>query len=176
VGGALCFLVGSGYESLRELLHIVWPELATYLLLLAGLGAVLATVAVRSALLLGINVRRDFLYSATVLAALLAALLILTGGLVGFDDARSRWLIVGLVAVLTPFHPLSDRMRDWLDGAFFSAAVREERAAARAYIEALATPPALIKLLNDHAVKAARSPEVSERVTREGAEVVASTP
>jgi tripartite-type tricarboxylate transporter receptor subunit TctC len=39
-----------------------------------------------------------------------------------------------------------------------------------------ATPPALIKLLNEHAVKAARAPEVAERVTREGAEVVASTP
>ena len=39
-----------------------------------------------------------------------------------------------------------------------------------------ATPPALIKLLNEHAVKAARSPEVTERVTREGADVVASTP
>ncbi len=37
-------------------------------------------------------------------------------------------------------------------------------------------PPALIRLLNEHAVKAARTPEVSERVTREGAEVVASTP
>jgi tripartite-type tricarboxylate transporter receptor subunit TctC len=39
-----------------------------------------------------------------------------------------------------------------------------------------ATPPALIKLLNEHAVKAARAPEVTERVTREGADVVASTP
>ena len=39
-----------------------------------------------------------------------------------------------------------------------------------------ATPPTLIKLLNEHAVKAARAPEVAERVTREGAEVVASTP
>jgi tripartite-type tricarboxylate transporter receptor subunit TctC len=39
-----------------------------------------------------------------------------------------------------------------------------------------ATPPALIKLLNEHAVRAARTPEVNDRVTREGAEVVASTP
>jgi hypothetical protein len=142
VGGALCFLGGSGYQSLRELLHATWPELATYLLLLTGLGAVLATVAVRSGMLLGVDVRRDFLSSATVLAGLLAALLILVGGLIGFDDARARWLIIGLVAVLTPFHPLSDRMREWLDSVFFSAAVRDERAAARAYIGALATPPA----------------------------------
>ena len=39
-----------------------------------------------------------------------------------------------------------------------------------------ATPPAIIKLLNEHAVRAARSPEVTERVTREGASVVASSP
>ncbi len=142
VGGALCFLVGSGYESLRELQHAAWPEFVTYLLLLTGLGAVLATVAVRSALLLGIDVRRDFLYSATVLVALLAALLGLAGGLIGFDDARGRWLIIGLLAVITPFNPLSDRVREWLDRVFFTDAVREERAAARAYIGALATPPA----------------------------------
>ncbi len=142
VGGALCFLAGGGYESLRELLRAAWPELVAYLLLLTGLGAVLATIAVRSALLLGIDVRRDFLYSGTVLVALVAALLGLTGGLVGFDDARNRWLIIGLVVVITPFHPLSDRMGEWLDRVFFSTAVREERAAARAYIGALATPPA----------------------------------
>jgi len=39
-----------------------------------------------------------------------------------------------------------------------------------------ATPPAIIKLLNEHAIRAARSPEVTERVTREGASVVASSP
>ena len=141
VGGALCFLAGSGYESLRELLHASWPELVTYLLLLTGLGAVLATIAVRSALLLGIDVRRDFLYSATGLVALVAALLGLSLGLIGFDNARGRWLIIGLVVVITPFHPLSDRMRGWLDRVFFSTAVQEERAAARAYIGALATLP-----------------------------------
>lgn len=39
-----------------------------------------------------------------------------------------------------------------------------------------ATPPALIKLLNDHVVRAARSPEVSQRVVNDGVEIVASTP
>jgi tripartite-type tricarboxylate transporter receptor subunit TctC len=39
-----------------------------------------------------------------------------------------------------------------------------------------ATPPALIKLLNEHVVKAARAPEVSARVINDGVEVVASTP
>ena len=39
-----------------------------------------------------------------------------------------------------------------------------------------ATPPAIIRLLNEHVVKAARSPVAAERLTRDGAEVVASTP
>jgi tripartite-type tricarboxylate transporter receptor subunit TctC len=39
-----------------------------------------------------------------------------------------------------------------------------------------ATPQPLIKLLHEHVVRAARAPEVTERVTREGAEVIASTP
>ena len=33
-----------------------------------------------------------------------------------------------------------------------------------------------MKLLHEHAVKAARAADVAERVTREGAEVIASTP
>ena len=39
-----------------------------------------------------------------------------------------------------------------------------------------ATPPAIIRLLNEHVVKAARSSVAAERLTRDGAEVVASTP
>ena len=38
------------------------------------------------------------------------------------------------------------------------------------------TPPPIVRLLNEHIVKAARSPEVAERFAREGAEVVANTP
>jgi tripartite-type tricarboxylate transporter receptor subunit TctC len=38
------------------------------------------------------------------------------------------------------------------------------------------TPQPILKLLNEHAVRAARAPEVIERVTRDGAEVVAGTP
>jgi tripartite-type tricarboxylate transporter receptor subunit TctC len=38
------------------------------------------------------------------------------------------------------------------------------------------TPAAIVTRLNEHIVKAARSPEISERFAREGAEVVASTP
>jgi tripartite-type tricarboxylate transporter receptor subunit TctC len=38
------------------------------------------------------------------------------------------------------------------------------------------TPPAIVKVLNEHIVKAARTPDVSEHFTREGSEVIASTP
>ncbi len=38
------------------------------------------------------------------------------------------------------------------------------------------TPQAIIQQLHEHVVKAARAPEVSERIAREGAEIVASTP
>ncbi len=39
-----------------------------------------------------------------------------------------------------------------------------------------ATPQAIIKLLNEHVVKAARSPVVADRVARDGAEVAATSP
>jgi tripartite-type tricarboxylate transporter receptor subunit TctC len=38
------------------------------------------------------------------------------------------------------------------------------------------TPPAIVTRLNEHIVKAARAPDVSERFAREGAEVIASSP
>ena len=38
-----------------------------------------------------------------------------------------------------------------------------------------ATPPAITALLNEHLVKAVRSPELAERYTREGADVIASS-
>jgi tripartite-type tricarboxylate transporter receptor subunit TctC len=38
------------------------------------------------------------------------------------------------------------------------------------------TPGAIVRLLNEHIVKAARAPDVAERFTREGADVAASTP
>ena len=38
------------------------------------------------------------------------------------------------------------------------------------------TPPAIVRTLNEHVVRAARSPEVADRFVRDGAEVIASTP
>jgi tripartite-type tricarboxylate transporter receptor subunit TctC len=40
----------------------------------------------------------------------------------------------------------------------------------------VATPAPIIKILNEHIVRAARSPDITERFTKDGAEVVASTP
>ncbi len=40
----------------------------------------------------------------------------------------------------------------------------------------VATPAPIIKILNEHIVRAARSPDITERFTKDGAEVVASSP
>lgn len=141
LAGALCFLLGAGYESLRQLLHSGWSEFPGWLLLVVGLGAVGGTVGVQSNLLLGRDVRRDFLYNFTGLIVLLVPYLAISGALVGFDDTRHRLLALLLTALITTGHTLYDRARERLDAAFFSPPVREERAAARAYVEALATQP-----------------------------------
>ena len=39
-----------------------------------------------------------------------------------------------------------------------------------------ATPAAVVKILNEHMVRAARSPDVVERFAKDGAEIVASSP
>ncbi|NDF66609.1 MAG: hypothetical protein EB142_01820, partial [Actinobacteria bacterium] len=39
-----------------------------------------------------------------------------------------------------------------------------------------ATPQAIVTRLNEHVVKAARARDISERLAKEGAEIVASTP
>ena len=39
-----------------------------------------------------------------------------------------------------------------------------------------ATPPAIVRVLNEHIVRAARAPDVSESFARDGSEVIASTP
>jgi hypothetical protein len=140
--GACCFLAGAGYEAVRKLAAASWDEVPSFLLLIAGLGAVGATVVVRSALLLGRDVRRDFLYNFAGMLALLVPFLLITTPLVGFDDGRRRLLALALAALFTVGHTTYNRVREWLDTAFFTPDVREERAAARAYLEALAVPPA----------------------------------
>lgn len=140
--GALLFLIATVYIALRFLLNSDWAETPPYVLLLAGLGAVGAAVAVRSALLLGRDVRRDFLYSFTVVAVLLALYLVTDGLLVGFATVAHALFALSLTALIVASHTLYDPGRNLLDRVFFTPVVREERAAARAYAEALAAPPA----------------------------------
>ncbi len=141
VAGAVCFLLGAGYLALNTLVRSHLLEFPAYILLLAGLGAVGVTVAMRSALLLGRDVRRDVVYSFTGLAVLLALYLVVTAALLGFEDARRQVFAFVLVGLVTTGHTLYDVIRDRLDAAFFTPAVREERAAARAYTDALGTQP-----------------------------------
>ncbi|MDB5058823.1 MAG: hypothetical protein JWO59_2295, partial [Chloroflexi bacterium] len=142
IAGALCFFVGAGYYAMLKLLGSTLNEFPAWVLLLIGLGAVGGTVGVQSNLLLGTDVRRDFLYNATSLVTLLVPYLLVSAVLIGFDATRPRLLALALIALLTASQTLYDKAREWLDAVFFTAPVREERAAARTYVEALATQPA----------------------------------
>jgi hypothetical protein len=141
VAGAACFLVGAGDFTLQKLLGNNWNELPAWLLLVVGLGAVGGTVGVRSNLLLGTDVRRHFLYSATSLAVLVVPYLVASAILIGFDNERFRLLALFALTLIVLGHTLSDTVGEWLDAAFFSPPIREERASARAYVGALATQP-----------------------------------
>lgn len=142
LAGGLCFLLGAGYLALRELLGTAqWSEVPAWLLLLMGLFAVGGTVGIRSRELLGTDVRRDFCHGAAGLLVLLIPYMVLSAMLEGFDDPRTRLLALLLIALLTTSHTLYDKAGEWLDRAFFAEPVRQERAAARAYVEALGTLP-----------------------------------
>jgi len=140
--GAVFFLLGVAYISINILTRAYWSEVPAYILILIGLAAVAATVMIRGSLLLGTDVRRDALYSVVGLASLLVPYLLASGLLVGFDDLRHALLTAIVATLITAAYTLRDRGRAWLDAAFFTPVVREEREAAREYVAALATPPA----------------------------------
>jgi len=140
--GAVLFVLGAGYLALKIMLDLTWIELPAYALLLAGLAAVGASVAVQSALLLGRDVRRDFVYRLAGLAVLLLLYLLADGLLVGFTGIEHQIFALLLAGLITASDALQDTGRALLDRLFFTPVVREERAAARAYTTALATQPA----------------------------------
>lgn len=139
--GGICFLLGAGYLAVNNLIQLTRYEFPAYTLLLAGLGAVGAAIVVQGALLLGKDVRRDALYSLTGLAGLLILYLLADGLLVGITGLQHGIFALVLTALITCGHVLYDVLRAWLDQVFFTPSVRAERAAARAYAEALAVPP-----------------------------------
>ena len=139
--GAVLFLLGVAYISINILMRAFWSEIPAYILILSGLTAVATTVMIHSSLLLGTDVRRDALYSVVGLATLLVPYLLASGLLVGFSDLRHALLTTIVVTLITGAYTLRDRGRAWLDAAFFTPVVREEREAAREYVAALATPP-----------------------------------
>ena len=140
--GSIFFLLGVAYISINILMHAYWSEIPAYILILSGLTAVAATVMIHSSLLLGTDVRRDALYSVVGLATLLVPYLLASWLLVGFNDLRHVLLTAIVATLITAPYTLRDRGRAWLDAAFFTPVVREEREAARAYVAALAAPPA----------------------------------
>jgi hypothetical protein len=141
VAGSLLFMAGAGSYTIQKLQGNNTDQFVPWLVLLIGLLAMAGAVAIRSNLLLGTDVRRDFVYNATSLLLLLGPYLAISALLAGFAQAHLRQLALASVALITASHALHDKARDWLDAAFFAKPVREERAAARAYAEALATQP-----------------------------------
>jgi hypothetical protein len=141
--GASCFLVSLVYYSSLNEMREAMPkrEGPIWLLLLAGMTTIGATVAIQSNLLLGRDSRRDFLYNLTGLCIQLAPFLVASAALVGFNDTRARFLVLIIAAVITLGHVLHATVQQWLDLIFFTPPVRGERAAARAYVDALAIPP-----------------------------------
>jgi len=83
-------------------------------LLLAGLAAVGGTVGVQSTLLLGCDMRRDFLYSFTSLVVLLVPFLLITCALIGFNSARARFLALLFGGLIAAGHTLYDTERQLL--------------------------------------------------------------
>lgn len=142
LAAALCFLAGAGYLSLDELQQAhrdQWPGL---LLLLVGLGVVGVTVVLRSALLFGKDLRRDCLHGFAAFSMVILPGLAVLAWLVGFGDGRHCLAALLATATITAGQVLRESLDERLDTLFFSPAVRDARAAARAYEQALATPPA----------------------------------
>jgi len=140
--GSVLFLLATAYLALNTMLRFLPYETPAYVLFVAGLAAIGVAVMIRSGLLLGKDLRRDVVYSATGLAVLLVPYLAATGLMVGFDDKGHGAFTLVLAALITVAHTLNDIGRAWLDRVFFPPVVREERAAARSYAEALAIQPA----------------------------------
>ena len=139
---ALFFLIGAGYLALNELEDAhrdQWPGL---LLLLIGLGVAGATVVLRSAVLFGKDLRRDSLHGFVAYGTVILPALAILTWLVGFGDGRRCLAALLVVATITAAQALHESLHEGLDLLFFPPAVRDARAAARAYEQALATPPA----------------------------------
>lgn len=154
--GSFCFLIGAASFTIQKLHGNDGDLLIPWTLILIGLCAMAGAVGIRSSLLLGTDVRRDFLYNATSLLLLLIPYLVISAMVAGFADSRARLLVLAATTLITVSYTLYDKAREWLDGAFFAPPVREERAVARSYVEALATLPvgpsselATRKLFND---------------------------
>ena len=154
--GSLCFLVGAGSFSVQKIQGNNGDNLVPWLLILLGVGAMAGAIGIQTSFLLGKDVRRDFLYNITSLLLVVVPYLAISALTVGFADSSSRLLALTATALITVGYTLYDKAREWLDAAFFTPTVREERAEARAYVEALATQPvgpspelATLKSFND---------------------------
>ncbi len=138
---AICFLAGAGYLTVHELADTHWDQWPGLLALVIGLGIVSVTIALRSALLLGKDLRLDCLHSFTAVTTMLIPGLAVMDWLIGFGDGRRCLAVLLVVATITAGYTLHESLHERLDVLFFTPPVRHARAAARAYEQALATQP-----------------------------------
>jgi hypothetical protein len=162
--GAVLFLIGALWLSIRYNWALPVPLIPGYLVLFIGLGVLAYTVAQFGMLLEGQNIRRDFFYNLT--GVLLLNLLYV--GLLMVAGQESLPMILALVALVTLTHTVFDNGRTVLDRFFFSSAERTARAEAREYATALGTRPVSLPTF---AERTELIPESSES-TDEDAEVL----
>lgn len=137
VGGALLFLAGGIWISMRYNANFNLLVLPGYLCLLFGLAGVGYGIAQFGLLLEGQRIQRDFAYNLTgitLLNLVYAGVLLLTSRL-------SIYAVLGLVALVTLTHTTFDSGRWVWDKLFFSQAEQTARAEARDYASVLATTP-----------------------------------
>lgn len=136
-GGALFFLAGALWLTVRKNWGLPISVLPGFLFLFVGLAALGYGVAHFGLLLDGQNVQRDFLYNLTGITLLN----ILYGGLLALAGPGTVVSALALVALVTFTHTTFDVGRNVLDRLFFSPPERDARAEARDYASALGTTP-----------------------------------
>jgi hypothetical protein len=137
VAGALSFLVGALWISVRKYLGLPVSAVPGFLCLFVGLAALGYGIAHFGLLLEGQNIRRDFIYSLTGVALMN----LLYVGLLATTGRLSVGGLLALVGLVTLTHTAFDSGRSALDRLFFDRAERAARAEARDYATSLAAVP-----------------------------------
>jgi hypothetical protein len=137
IGGGVFFLLGALWLSLRRYTGLPISDLPGLLCLVAGLMALAYSVVSFGMLLEGQDIKRDFLYSLTLVALLNLIYVVL----VNLFSVLTISGVLTLVMLVTLTHTTFDSARALLDRLFFNRDEQAARAEARDYATALAAHP-----------------------------------